>query len=121
MPITIIMRDAPAHALEGFLPKATSVSGNVTEASADLWSDSADGTVDVGIWQASVGVFSATRDGFHEVCYIIAGRATLVDEVGNEVDVTAGDLFVTPSGWRGTWHVHEDVRKVFVIVTTSGA
>lgn len=28
----------------------------------------------------------------------------------------AGDLLVMPSGWRGVWHVHEPVRKVYVVV-----
>ncbi|MCA0346029.1 MAG: cupin domain-containing protein [Actinobacteria bacterium] len=28
----------------------------------------------------------------------------------------AGDVFVTPSGWKGVWRVHETLRKHYTIV-----
>jgi uncharacterized protein len=46
---------------------------------------------------------------------------TLTEEGEQPLELTAGDLFVTPAGWRGTWQVHESVRKVFVIIPTTPA
>lgn len=45
---------------------------------------------------------------------------TLVEEGEQPLDLQAGDLFVTPAGWHGVWHVHETVRKVFVVIPTAG-
>jgi len=115
MSITIIMKNAHAAALGSFAPKPTSLAGDVHEASRDLWSGVSGGGLQTGIWEATPGEFGARRDGFHEICYIIEGRATLRSECGDSVDVEPGDLFVTPAGWVGTWAVHEPLRKVFVI------
>jgi uncharacterized protein len=118
MSVTIVMKNAPTAIIGEFQAKPTSLVGDVREASEDLWSAPANGLVETGIWEATVGIFAATREGFHEICYLISGRATLVDQRGERVDVEAGDLFVTPAGWMGTWEVHEPVRKVFVITHT---
>lgn len=75
---------------------------------------SADG-LETGIWEAGPGEFAATRVGYHEVCQILSGRATITEENGTVLELAAGDLFVTPAGWRGTWLVHETLRKVYVI------
>ncbi|MFN3708026.1 cupin domain-containing protein [Microcella sp.] len=119
MSITIIMKNAPAATLSVFEPKPTSLAGDVREASADLWTGDSSGALETGIWEATPGEFAARRDGFHEICYVISGRATLRSEHGDEVDVEPGDLFVTPAGWVGTWVVHEAIRKVFVIAVTA--
>lgn len=119
MSVTIVMKNAPATAIGHFQAKPTSLVGDVEEASVELWSAQANGSLETGIWEATVGTFAARRDGFHEICYLIAGRAVLVGAQGERVEVEAGDLFVTPAGWVGTWEVHEPVRKVFVIAVTS--
>lgn len=119
MSITIIMKNAPAAALSHFAPKATSLTGDAHEASIDLWTSTGSGRLETGIWEATPGEFGARRDGFHEICYIIAGRSTLRSEEGDEVVVESGDLFVTPAGWVGTWVVHESLRKVFVIANVA--
>jgi|SRR5690554_5865800 len=116
MSITVLLRSAPNTDLSGFLPKPTSIGDTVTEASEELWKDTGAGNVSTGIWEATPGRFSARRDGFHEICYLISGRATLTTDEGEAVEVGTGDLFVTPAGWVGTWEVHETVRKAYVIV-----
>ena len=37
------------------------------------------------------------------------------DAEGNGKTVRAGDRFVIPAGFSGTWEVLEDCRKVYVI------
>ncbi|HEY9366147.1 MAG TPA: cupin domain-containing protein [Agromyces sp.] len=94
-------------------PKATAVTDGVFEASDSLWGRAG---LDVGYWECTPGRFTATRDGYTEICQILSGRVSI--EVDGEAPVTleAGDTLVMPSGWRGMWVVHETVRKLYVIV-----
>lgn len=108
--IATVLADAAGATLPAARPKPTSSTGQ-HEADLPVWS--ADGT-ETGIWEVGPGVFTATREGYHEVCQILSGRATLVHPDGTAVEITAGDLLVTPAGWTGTWHVHETLRKVYV-------
>lgn len=32
-----------------------------------------------------------------------------------QTEVGPGSLFVTPAGWRGSWTVHEPLRKMWVV------
>ena len=79
-----------------------------TEVSLKVWE--ADGAR-TGVWEATPGTFTSTREGFNEVCVILSGTATITDESGS-FDIGPGSLFVTPEGWRGSWTVHETLRKV---------
>ena len=94
-------------------PKATAVTDGVFEASDSLWGRAG---LDVGYWECTPGRFTATRDGYTEICQILSGRVSV--EVDGEAPVTleAGDTLVMPSGWCGVWVVHETVRKLYVIV-----
>jgi uncharacterized cupin superfamily protein len=78
-----------------------------------------DGTVHVGLWECAPGEFPTAKDGVTEAMQILSGSATLHGEDGTEVRVGAGDSVVTPDGWRGTWTVHETIRKVFTLWPTA--
>ena len=95
------------------LPKPTATTPGVTEASRDIWSD---GRVDTGIWECTPGEFRATREGYTEICTILSGRVTLQADGGEPIEFCPGDVLVTPSGWAGTWRVHEVVRKHYTII-----
>jgi uncharacterized protein len=97
--------------------KATTLDPGQTEALRPVWS-SPDDTTETGIWEATPGRFTATREGYHEICQILAGRVTVIPDGAEPVELSAGDTLVTPEGWRGVWHVHETTRKQFVIVRT---
>ena len=99
-------------------PKPTAVTNGVLEASDSLWGRAG---LDVGYWECTPGRFTATRDGYTEICQILAGRVTIEVEGEEPVTLEAGDTLVMPSGWRGVWVVHETVRKLYVIVDDVGA
>jgi uncharacterized cupin superfamily protein len=88
--------------------KATSSTPGQTEVSFTVWEGDGART---GVWEATPGTFTSTREGFNEVCVILSGAATISDENGT-FDIGPGSLFVTPAGWRGSWTVHETLRKV---------
>lgn len=102
--------------LGSHLPKPTSLTSGQTEASVTAW-QSLNGGTRTGIWEATPGLFPSVRDGIREVCFVLSGRATITNNDGDTIEVGAGDLFVMPPGWAGTWEIHETLRKVFVIVT----
>ena len=107
---------APRDILTGttFLPKPTALTADLHERSATAWTAST-GRVRAGYWECGAGAFTAARDGEHEVCYIVSGSATLRDAAGERTDVSAGSILALPSGWVGTWEVHEPIVKVFVL------
>lgn len=118
MPTTVLQRNAPAHAIAAFAPKPTALTPGQSEGSTEFWTAPgvSPGPIETGIWEADPGTFTATRDGYHELCYLLSGRVTLTEDGEQPLEVTAGDLFVTPAGWTGTWQVHETVRKIYVII-----
>ncbi len=72
----------------------------------------ADGSMISGHWDATPGTYHATYTGF-EFVHILAGRITITPDGGSPVEVTAGDAFVVESTFKGTWKIHEAVRKHF--------
>lgn len=95
-------------------PKPTSVEGNQYEAAKTLWA-SADGTLEVGVWECTPGRFTADRTASSELCHIISGRAEMRTLDGEVRELTAGDLLVLPQGWRGEWRLYETTRKLYVM------
>lgn len=100
-------------------PKATALTPGLQESSITAWSGS-EGRVRVGLWEVERGSFRATRVDHHEIFYVLSGRATLQPDEGPAVEVEAGDLYVTPCGWSGTWTVTEPLRKLYVITDVAG-
>lgn len=114
MKISLHHIDATKVPMGSPVPKPTSVTGQ-HEATARL---NRGGDLQVGVWTCDPGEFSADRTQATEICQILSGSATVAGEDGTKVDVTAGSLLVLPMGWRGTWTVHEAIRKSYVIVAT---
>ncbi|WP_308909304.1 cupin domain-containing protein [Pseudokordiimonas caeni] len=67
-----------------------------------------------GVWSSDAGIWriSYTED---ELCTIIEGEAIVTDAVGNAERVKAGDTFVIPAGFEGTWETVGSVRKFYAI------
>lgn len=113
----VMLRAASQAPLDAPQPKPTALTPDLMEASATVW-DSADGQASVGVWECSTGSFTARRDGYTEICQLLAGSVTIDTEGGDSVTLTAGDTVVMPEGWAGVWHVHEPLRKTYVIINS---
>ncbi len=101
-----------------FSPKPTSLTEGQTEAANVLWS-SPDGNTSIGVWECTVGRFTADRSTSGEYCHIISGKASVTNGDGSGTrDVGPGDLLVLPQGWTGEWTIHEHIRKLFVMSAT---
>jgi uncharacterized cupin superfamily protein len=99
-----------------FGPKPTSVEGNQQEAARALFK-SADGTMEIGIWECTPGRFTADRSHASEICHIISGRVEMRSMDGTRRELGPGDLLVLPQGWKGEWRLIETTRKLYVLHT----
>ena len=75
-----------------------------------------DETFTCGLWEREPDTWSFERP-YDEVAYILEGSADVETDDGGVLSLSTGDVFVTPKGSKGTWHVHETVAKFFAIYT----
>lgn len=68
----------------------------------------------VGEWHSEVGKWAVAYTE-EEYCRLLEGTSILTDAQGHAVTVTAGDAFVVPRGFVGTWEVVVPTRKTFVV------
>ena len=67
-----------------------------------------------GVWEGEVGQWTVNYTE-HEYCEIVQGVSVLRDEDGGAKTLRAGDRFVIPAGFKGTWEVLEPCRKIYVM------
>ena len=67
-----------------------------------------------GRWAATRGKWRV-RYTENELCVLTAGRVAIVGEHGGRSEFVAGDAFVVPAGFVGTWEVLEDCAKIYAI------
>lgn len=94
--------------------KPTSVTEGQAEASEVLWT-SANGKVQMGIWECSPGRFASDHSDTSEIVHIISGEVELQRNDGELRRLGPGDALVLPRGWRGEWHIIQHVRKFWVV------
>jgi uncharacterized protein len=73
-----------------------------------------DGDMSAGVWQCAPGP-SRWKLETNEVIYLVEGRMTVTPDDGEPAEIGVGDIAVFPVGWKGTWDIHETVRKVYSI------
>ena len=67
-----------------------------------------------GRWSATRGKWRV-RYTENELCVITSGCVIIESEAGERRTFTAGDAFVIPAGFAGTWEVLEDCSKIYAI------
>src|SRR6185437_2956190 len=90
----------------------TAVSGDPHTKTWNLHT-SDDGKILAGIWESTTGVWKIDYDAW-EYCHLLAGRCTVEIEGKPPVTLQAGDVFIVETGAKGTWTVHENLRKYYV-------
>lgn len=73
-----------------------------------------------GTWASTRGKWRVNYTE-HEFCHMLEGRVVIVGESGERSEFAAGDSFVIPAGFRGTWEVVEDCRKLYAIFQSAAA
>lgn len=67
-----------------------------------------------GQWSSGVGRWRVQYSE-HEFCHMLAGRVRIVSESGTATEYVAGQSFVVPAGFVGTWEVVEPATKLYAI------
>ncbi len=67
-----------------------------------------------GVWASTAGKWRVSYEE-HEFCSMLEGRARLVSDDGSVAEFAAGDHFVIPAGFSGTWETLVACRKLYVI------
>lgn len=99
-----------------FADKPTTLEPGQQEAARSLWT-SPDGALDIGIWECTPGRFTADRSMAAEFCYFLQGRLVMTHNDGTRKELGPGDAIMLPRGWKGTWEITEQVRKIYVILS----
>lgn len=108
----VIPFQGPLPAPEPFSPPAERILAGDPKQSAINLFQSADGRFNSGIWECQPGtwrvVFSES-----EFCHLLAGVIIVTGDDGSVQTFKAGDAFVSPAGFTGTWQVIEPARKYY--------
>jgi uncharacterized cupin superfamily protein len=67
-----------------------------------------------GRWSSTPGTWRV-RYTESELCVMTAGRVIIKSDDGASHDFAAGDAFVIPAGFSGTWTVLESCTKIYAI------
>lgn len=67
-----------------------------------------------GIWTGEAGKWKVSYSE-EEYCHLLEGEVVLTDLDGNSASFSAGDSFVVPAGFEGTWENLSPARKHYVI------
>lgn len=78
-----------------------------------LYSDASEQFL-VGIWRSEPGTWRIHYTE-HEYCHMLSGESIVTNHLGHAVRVVAGESFVVPQGFIGTWQVLQTTTKRFVI------
>lgn len=103
--------DAP---LETYRPAPEKcLAGDPVQTVQNIFSN-ASGVMSAGLWTGAVGTHRVhyTEDEF---CQLLTGSVRIASDDGQMRDFRAGDRFVIPAGFSGTWETREPASKVYVI------
>jgi uncharacterized protein len=93
----------PANIVAG--DPSTGVQNYFTDATGQFFS---------GLWESSPGKWKVSYTE-SEFCTIISGRCVVTGADGRSEAFKAGDAFVIPAGFEGTWETVEPLRKWYAI------
>jgi uncharacterized cupin superfamily protein len=97
------------------VPDESIISGHGHQERIHNFFVSAGGAFTVGVWESTPCKDRCVYD-VDEACFIIQGKVVMTDEVdGVSWTFGAGDCFVIPKGFAGTWETVETVRKFHFI------
>jgi uncharacterized protein len=113
---TTVLSAAATAELEdwGLLEEATSDEVPMQVHGLTMWTGPEGSGQETGIWQCTAGPSYWVQEE-NEFIYLLAGSLTVTPDGGKPATFGAGDSAMFPRGWRGTWDLHETVRKVYVV------
>jgi uncharacterized protein len=108
---TSLLAAAATASLEDWGPLAEATGEPMQTRGVTLWSEA---EAECGVWECTAGPSYWVQDQ-HEFVHILSGTLTVTPDGGSTLSLGPGDTALFPRGWRGSWDLHETVRKVYVI------
>ncbi len=92
------------------------VAGDPPAETGHVFFTNAAGNLTAGVWQATA--YKEKIDGYpvDELMVVLEGSVTITDAEGVSETFSAGDTFIMPKGFRGTWENTETMRKYYMIL-----
>lgn len=69
------------------------------------------------VYQVDEGMLHFPPLPYDEHVCVLSGRAVLTTDGGQRYEFVAGDVFVAPKGWSGTWEFFEGYRELCTFET----
>lgn len=113
MSTSIVILDGPVESDVSEVGADRLISGKPVTRVANYFSDSTQQFF-AGRWSATRGKWRV-RYTENELCVMTAGRVVIESESGESRSFAAGDAFLVPAGFSGTWEVLEDCSKIYAI------
>lgn len=113
-PKVVLFQGADLPRAEIYRPNADRITeGDPVQTIQNLF-QSPDGHFSSGIWCGEPGtwrvIFTET-----EFCHILEGVIVVRSDDGSEATFRAGDAFLTPAGFTGTWEIVEPAKKFYAV------
>lgn len=113
MVMVVSLSDTPPPA-DSYRPDAAKIlAGDPVQTVANGFS-SADGRFNCGVWTGQVGTWRVSFTE-NEFCHLLEGVVVVTAADGTARTFTAGDAFVMPAGFVGTWEVVEPAKKLYAV------
>ncbi|MBT7952136.1 MAG: DUF861 domain-containing protein [Gammaproteobacteria bacterium] len=77
------------------------------------------GEFSVYLYESEPGLLKFNDYPFDEFVQVLSGSAVLTDAAGNSQTFNAGDRFIMPKGFSGTWELQGEYRELFIMETNS--
>ena len=108
--------DAVAKTIHTIAFDATAQGDAGARVTTKNWYNDPDGAFRAGFWAAQPGKspIHYTKD---ELCTLLEGTVRLTADDGTVATYTAGDTFLIPKGFKGTWETVVAVRKFYAVYT----
>ena len=114
-PLPIAIPAAVSFAAEDWSPvDADRIIGGAPQSAAKILYSSADEKFCAGVYACTAGKWRVSYSE-DEFCTLLEGAVTLTSENGAVHTYTTPESFLIPSGFKGFWEPHGNLRKYFVI------
>ena len=113
MPISIIPLAGEMPVEESAPAPDRLMAGHPRQRIWNFFSDTS-GQFHAGRWSSTTGRWRV-RYTENELCVLTAGRVALLGAGGERFEFAAGDAFIVPAGFEGTWEVLEECSKIYAI------
>jgi len=103
----------PVEAEHSSPDPAKLISGRPVHTASNYYTDAAQQFFS-GVWSSTEGKWRI-QYAEHEFCALLEGHVRLESDDGSATEFRAGDNFVIPAGFSGTWETVAACRKLYVI------